>query len=162
VNAEFNMTEGGPLFPANFQLKGHEELEHVLPSYTIGEAATATLLLPDRPENFRFTFPFSAMEAALHHHLGQELPHLLKKAGLTGQEADIVFTHSSSSTEWNRAGQENGFAHKIYHTYPYTGNIVSASIPVALAQADGVGRLKEGHRVMCFMGSAGMSFAACT
>jgi 3-oxoacyl-[acyl-carrier-protein] synthase III len=195
VNAEFNMTEGGPLFPANFQLTGHEELEHVLPSYTIGEAATATLLLPDSPGNFRFTFHskpeladlctipmagfegfceltdnvgklgagrFSAMGAALHHHLGQELPHLLKKAEMTGQEADIVFTHSSSSTEWNKAGQENGFAHKIFHTYPSTGNIVSASIPVALAEADGVGRLKKGQRVMFLMGSAGMSFAACT
>ena len=169
VNAEFNMTEGGPLFPANFSLKGHEQLEYVLPSYTIGEAATATLLLPDRPENFRFTFHskpeladlctipmegfegfceltdnvgklgvgrFSAMGAALHHHLGPELPQLLTKVGLTGQEPDIVFTHSSSSTEWHRVGEENGFAHKIFHTYPYTGNVVSASIPVALAQAE--------------------------
>jgi 3-oxoacyl-[acyl-carrier-protein] synthase III len=105
---------------------------------------------------------FSAMGAALHDHLRQHLPQVLTKVGLTGQEPDIVLTHSSSSTEWHRLGEENGIAHKIYHTYPYTGNVVSASIPVALAQAESVGRLKEGDRVMCLMGSAGMSFAACT
>ena len=56
VNAEFNMTSGGPLFPANFALEDASQLEYVLPSYTIGEVATATLLMPDEPENFRFTF----------------------------------------------------------------------------------------------------------
>ncbi len=56
VNAEFNMTEGGPLFPANFALKTPEQLEYALPSYTIGEVATATLLVPQQPDNFRFNF----------------------------------------------------------------------------------------------------------
>ena len=93
---------------------------------------------------------------------GRSFRNYLRRRDLTGQEADIVLTHSSSSTEWNKVGKENGFAHKIYHTYPYTGNVVSASIPVALAQAEGIGRLKEGHRVMCLMGSAGMSFAVFT
>ncbi|MGQ3001744.1 MAG: 3-oxoacyl-[acyl-carrier-protein] synthase III C-terminal domain-containing protein [Hydrogenophaga sp.] len=42
------------------------------------------------------------------------------------------------------------------------GNVVSASIPAALARARLEGRVQTGDRVMFLMGSAGMSFAACT
>lgn len=195
VNAEFNMTAGGPLFPANFALESTAQLDYALPSYTIGEVATATLFLPDQPDNFRISFHsrpeladlctipnngfegfcepstsigrlgvgrFTALGGELHHHLEQELPHLLTQAGPAGQDADIVFTHSSSSTEWHKAGQRHGFAEKLYHLYPHTGNVVSASIPAALAKAQKEGRLQSGHQVMFLMGSAGMSFATCT
>lgn len=195
VNAEFNMTSGGPLFPANFALEDASQLEYVLPSYTIGEVATATLLMPDEPENFRFTFHsrpewaelctipsagfegfcapeekigalgvgrFTAWGALLHEHLEQELPTLLAKADVGRREADVVFTHSSSSTAWHKATERHGLADKIFHIYPTTGNIVSASIPAALARASGEGRLSRGDEVLCLMGSAGMSFAATT
>jgi len=195
VNAEFNMTAGGPLFPANFSLQSPSQLDHALPSYTIGEAATATLLLPDRPDNFHIAFHskpeladlctvpgqgfedycemtdatgklgvgrFTALGAKLHHHLDQEIPQLLATAGVTGEEADIVLTHTSSSVDWHKAGAKHGFAEKIYHLYPRTGNVVSASIPAALARARLEGRVQTGDRVMFLMGSAGMSFAACT
>lgn len=59
VNGEFNIMNGatgGLLNVGNFTLDNVEQLEHALPTYTIGEAATATLLLPDDPENFNFTF----------------------------------------------------------------------------------------------------------
>lgn len=195
VNAEFNMTAGGPLFPANFSLKHADQLDYALPSYTIGEAATATLLLPDEPDNFQIAFHsrpelaalcmipgngfndfcqpteapaslgvgrFSALGGELHRHFKPVLPHLLANAGRAGEDADIVFTHTFSSVAWNELGVEHGFAEKIYHLYPNSGNVVSASIPAALAQAGLEGRLKPGDRVMFLMGSAGMSFAACT
>ena len=195
VNAEFNMTHGGPLYPANFALEGPEQLEYALPSYTIGEVATATLLLPQRPDNFRFTFHsrpefadlctiptegfegfckptyhigrlgvgrFTAVGAALHQNLTRELPVLLAKAEVAESQADIVLTHSSSSTEWTKACEKHNFSQKIFHTYPNPGNIVSASIPTALARAKSEGRLERGTRVLSLMGSAGMSFAATT
>jgi 3-oxoacyl-[acyl-carrier-protein] synthase III len=195
VNAEFNMTAGGPLFPANFELHDAKQLEYVLPSYTIGEVATATLLLPQDPDNFRFTFHsrpewaelctipvngfegfcapedklgalgagrFTAWGAELHHHLEEELPRLISKAEIGGREADIVFTHSSSSTEWQKAAEKHGLARNLYHVYPHTGNIVSASIPAAMACARREERLHRGDDVLCLMGSAGMSFAATT
>jgi 3-oxoacyl-[acyl-carrier-protein] synthase III len=59
VNGEFNIMNGatgGLLNVHNFALENVEQLEHALPTYTIGEAATATLLLPDDPDNFNFTF----------------------------------------------------------------------------------------------------------
>lgn len=56
LNAEFNMVRNGPLFPGNFSLSSADQLAHTFPTYTIGEAATATLLLPQEPENFSFEF----------------------------------------------------------------------------------------------------------
>lgn len=195
VNAEFNMTAGGPLFPANFALENAEQLEYVLPSYTIGEVATATLLVPDEPQNFRFTFHsrpefadlctipgpgfdgfcggsekigrlgvgrFTAWGAVLHEHLERELPKVIRKAAVKSDDADIVVTHSSSSTEWDKATEKHGLARKTFHIYPRTGNLVSGSIPAALACAKAEGRLRPGDRVMSLMGSAGMSFAITT
>jgi acyl-CoA:acyl-CoA alkyltransferase len=56
VNAEFNMIRNGPLFPANFALSSEDQIAYTFPSYSIGEAATATLLLPKEPDNFEFHF----------------------------------------------------------------------------------------------------------
>lgn len=195
VNAEFNMSAGGPLYPANFSLRRPAQLDYALPSYTIGEAATATLLLPDEPDNFRITFHssphladvstipdkdfqdfghlteamgalgidrFAANRSELRRHLADEVFRLIESTGLSGEDVDIVFTHTSSSTEWHAATSFQGLAEKIYHLYPRTGNIVSASIPGALAQAKEERRMKTGDRVLFLMGSAGLSLAAGT
>jgi hypothetical protein len=50
------MLAGGPLYPGNFALKNKAQIEYTLPSLTIGEAATATLLVAKEPENFSFAF----------------------------------------------------------------------------------------------------------
>jgi 3-oxoacyl-[acyl-carrier-protein] synthase III len=56
VNAEFNMYEGGPGVPDLFRLRHAGELDFCFPAYTIGEAATATLLVnePEREWEFHF------------------------------------------------------------------------------------------------------------
>lgn len=192
VNAEFNMTEGTAGCPENYRVRNLAELGYLLPSYTIGEAATATLLLPDRPDNFSITFHsrpeladlcmipmagyegyyqvdevvaalgegrFTARGTELHDHLAEEMPALIRNAGAAVAQARAVFTHSSSTPAWTRIGQQHGFAEKIFHVYPETGNIVSASIPAAMALAQKAGKLSKGDPVMCLMGSAGMSFA---
>lgn len=56
VNGEFNMREDGAGFPQNFGLSTVEELEWTLPSYTIGEAATATLVSPDPERPWKWAF----------------------------------------------------------------------------------------------------------
>jgi 3-oxoacyl-[acyl-carrier-protein] synthase III len=55
VNGEFNTYEGGPLFPAAYRLESLRALEHTFASYTIGNAATATLVSadPGRPWAWR-------------------------------------------------------------------------------------------------------------
>jgi 3-oxoacyl-[acyl-carrier-protein] synthase III len=192
VNAEFNMTEGMAGFPQNYAVRDLDEMNYLLPSYTIGEAATATLLLPDQPENFSIAFQsrpdladlcmiptagfegyyevnaavaalgegrFTARGTELHDRLAEEMPALVRGAGAYPEQADVVFTHSSSMPAWTGVGRRYGFAEKIFHIYPETGNVVSASIPAAMALARQAGKLSKGDQVMCLMGSAGMSFA---
>ena len=192
VNAEFNMIEGVAGFPENYAVRDFDELNYLLPSYTIGEAATATLLLPGKPENFSIALKsrpdladlcmiptaghegyyqvneavaalgegrFTARGTELHDRLAEEIPSLIRDAGAYPEQADIVFTHSSSMPAWTGVGRQHGFAEKIFHIYPETGNVVSASIPAAMALAKKAGKLAKGDQVMFLMGSAGMSFA---
>jgi acyl-CoA:acyl-CoA alkyltransferase len=192
VNAEFNMTEGMAGVPQNYAVRDFAEVNYLLPSYTIGEAATATLLLPQQPGNFSIAFEsrpeladlcmiptigyqgyfqvsdavaalgagrFTALGTELHDRLAEEMPALIRAAGGYPEQADVVFTHSSSTPAWTGVGQQYGFADKIFHIYPQTGNVVSASVPAAMALARQAGKLRKGDRVMCLMGSAGMSFA---
>ena len=56
VNMEFNLVEGGHIFPRNFVLNDLEELAYKFPSFTVGEATTVTLLSHEDPDNFRFSF----------------------------------------------------------------------------------------------------------
>lgn len=53
VNGEFNYKEHG--YPENFEVKGLEQLEYTFPTYTIGEAATATVVTASDAE-WRFDY----------------------------------------------------------------------------------------------------------
>lgn len=193
VNAEFNMVKGAAGFPQNFRLQHPRELDYLYPSYTIGEAASATLLRSTDAENLSVTIHstpdqadlcmipiegyqgyfdvsdmvaqhgpgrFSALGREIHERIAQELPIALSKSQIDLTEADIVFTHSSSMKAWDDIGKQHGFASKTFHIYPEAGNVVSASIPTAMALAQRSGKLVKGNRVAFLMGSAGMSFAA--
>jgi acyl-CoA:acyl-CoA alkyltransferase len=56
VNAEFNMYPGGPGVPDLFRLHDAGDIDSRFPAYTIGEAATATLLLKDPAREWEFHF----------------------------------------------------------------------------------------------------------
>lgn len=56
VNAELNTFEGGPLFPCNYRLQSRAQLEWTFASYTIGGAATATLVSADRDRPWAWRF----------------------------------------------------------------------------------------------------------
>lgn len=56
VNAEINTYEGGPLFPRNYRLESRAQLEWTFASYTIGSAATATLVSTDRDNPWAWRF----------------------------------------------------------------------------------------------------------
>lgn len=193
VNAEFNMIEGAAGFPENYTLRHPQELDYLYPSYTIGEAASATLLLPTSSDNLSVTIHskpgyadlcmipeegyqgyfnvshmvaqlgqgrFSALGREIHDRIAEELPYALSKSRINLPEVDIVFTHSSSMKAWDEIGNRLGFADKTFHIYPEAGNVVSASIPTAMALAQSAGKLVKGNHVAFLMGSAGMSFAA--
>ena len=50
VNGEFPNIEGGALYPVNYCLENIEEIEWTFPTFTVGNASTATLLTND-PDN---------------------------------------------------------------------------------------------------------------
>lgn len=56
INAECNMRFNGPVFPTVFQLPNMEALEWSFPSYTLGEAATATIVSADPDREWEFHF----------------------------------------------------------------------------------------------------------
>lgn len=190
INAEFNMLENGPLYPANYSLKSDEQISYTFPSFTIGEAATATLLLPKSPENFEFHFStrpdlsnlctiplegyaefchpedsigkndimrFTSFGETLHKEGGPEAVRLFRKLGIRSS-FKRVFVHASSENEWNKFGEDLNVAEKIFHIYPYTGNLVSASIPTAIDKAIQEEQVHRGDRIAFWVGSAGMSF----
>lgn len=193
VNMEFNVVDGGPIFPKNFSLESKEDFSYKLPSFSIGEAIAVTLLDNENPTNFNFSFinrpdwsdlctvslpgwesfcepsqkiestggqfQFSSDGAALHKQGLHEIVKVFHDAGLTPNDMDWVFTHTSSSEQWTNYGDIVGVAKKIFHTSHETGNIATASIPVGLAQAQEQGLLKKQQSCLGWQGSAGMSFS---
>jgi len=190
VNAEFIMHDG-PLFK-NFTLKNDKGLEYILPSFTVGEAATCTILFPNDPRNFKFKFTsrsdladlcmiplpkfkeycemtkrisnneemyFTSFGSKMHELGTIELKKLFKTLSIEREDIDIVFTHASSKTEWQKCADSVGIGNKIYHIYQKTGNLISASIPAAIYMAQKENKLKTNNKILCWVGSAGMSFS---
>jgi 3-oxoacyl-[acyl-carrier-protein] synthase III len=56
VNCEFNMRPNGRINPACFRLKSVDNVDWSFPAFTLGEAATATLLVADKSRPWEFHF----------------------------------------------------------------------------------------------------------
>jgi 3-oxoacyl-[acyl-carrier-protein] synthase III len=65
VNGEFVPMEGGWVYPANYRLRNAGQLEWTFPSYTIGSAATATVLSADAGREWEWGFASSPRLADL-------------------------------------------------------------------------------------------------
>lgn len=194
VNAEFNAQSGGPLYPHNLNLHHREQLEYRFPSFTIGEAATATLLIPSEPDNFEFHFStrpdlsdlctiplpdyegfcnptdkigkdgamqFTSYGLDMHNKSQHEIVNVFKEMAVS-DDISIVFIHASSKREWERFGRQITLEDKLYHVYPKTGNLVSASVPAAIHHAIVNKSLNRGDKLVMWVGSAGMSFNSTT
>ncbi|MCU1265435.1 MAG: hypothetical protein JWM21_1753 [Acidobacteria bacterium] len=75
-------------------------------------------------------------------------------------EIKAIFPHAASKRLWWDMGMELGVAEKIRFVYPYYGNLVSASVPTAIAEAWNEGAVSEGDTLAGWVGSAGISFAS--
>ncbi|WP_374052815.1 3-oxoacyl-[acyl-carrier-protein] synthase III C-terminal domain-containing protein [Xenorhabdus taiwanensis] len=92
-------------------------------------------------------------------------PHILSVMQKTLNNIEIsnikgIFTHASSQRDWANFASELDLDHLVHHIYPQTGNLVSASIPGAIAIAMETGKVKQNDEVIGWVGSAGMSFCA--
>lgn len=192
VNGEFNGMPDGPLYPANFQLHNEQELQRIFASYTIGNAATATILsaAPENHWDWGFisrpdladlctlpgknwdqycipkekiaangTLRFTSYGAELHEKGADVIVPLWHEVIKAPETIKAVFTHASSWREWHKFAGEVGMADRLHCVYPDYGNLVSASVPAALALAQQAGHISRGDRIALWVGSAGMSFA---
>jgi len=75
-------------------------------------------------------------------------------------EIKAIFPHAASKRLWWDMGSEIGVAEKIRFIYPRYGNLVSASVPTAIAEAWNEGAIGESDTLAGWVGSAGISFAS--
>ncbi|MEV6276624.1 3-oxoacyl-[acyl-carrier-protein] synthase III C-terminal domain-containing protein [Nocardia sp. NPDC051832] len=193
VNAEFSLRMGGMVFPHLFTLPRPEALASIFPAYTLGEAATATVLSAEDndPWDFRFvsrpdlaplcnvTLPgfegfcdpsdklaangvgyFSSFGAEMHEVGLVEALGVYRGLEVDPEKVSALFTHASSKRHWQMMADSVGLGEVIHHVFPATGNLVSASVPTAMASAIEAGALRRGERAVGWVGSAGMSFGA--
>ena len=92
----------------------------------------------------------------------QAIDELFAKAGHDMEAVDLVVAHQASALSleylqrWLKLPPEKNFSN-ISHV----GNLVSASIPAALREAELAGRLRPGMRVMLVGFGVGLSWGAC-
>lgn len=191
VNGEFNSHHG---FPDNFKIRNLRQVEYTFPTYTIGEAASATLL-SDSPQEWKFAFkslpeladlctiPLDGYEdfVAPSGRLGRNglnnfvsygremfdaakryLVPLVKQLVGDLDDPDIYFPHAASDAAYLSASRDMRLPiDKMFaKVFPSYGNLVSASIPVAMHMALGEGRLKRDNKVVFCPASAGMVYSA--
>jgi acyl-CoA:acyl-CoA alkyltransferase len=204
VNAEFNMYPGGPGVPDLFCLRDAAEINWRLPAYTIGEAATATLLATDPAREWEFHFSsrtdladlcvipeenyrgycalglrnnssasaekigrngprrFTSFGAELSAHGMSEAINIFRRLTTPRDSIKRIFPHASSKRDWDAGADVLGVRDLLFHIYPDYGNVVAASVPAGIALALERGEIARGDRLVAWIGSAGMSFSACS
>lgn len=193
VNAECNLRWGGVVFPHLFRMPRLEALESTFPAYTLGEAATATVLTAEDNEPWEFRFAsrpdlaalcnvtldgyegycepsnklaangvgfFTSYGFEMHEMGAADALEVFDRLEVRTDEVSTLFTHASSKRYWQGMADKVGLGDAVHHVYDRTGNIVSASVPTAIASAIEQDRLRPGDRAVGWVGSAGMSFGA--
>jgi 3-oxoacyl-[acyl-carrier-protein] synthase III len=191
INAEFNLSIKKGVYPELFTLKNLEQITWSFPGYTLGEAATATILSADSEREWKFEFSsrpdlvslcnvpldgyegfcyqndyigrngigcFTSFGNELHQKGANELIAIFNSLKTSLKEIHAVFPHASSKREWEKGGQLLGIQDLLWFIYPRCGNLVSASVPTGIALAATAKDIQRGDRLVCWVGSAGMSF----
>lgn len=83
-----------------------------------------------------------------------------KQSGIEPADAEILFTHCSSKSDWSNIAKMIGLHNSLFDIYSDHGNVVSAGVPAAMATAESNGRLKRGRKIAVLVASAGMTFTA--
>jgi 3-oxoacyl-[acyl-carrier-protein] synthase III len=167
-------------------------LRYTFSAYTIGEAATATVVVAGEAQwNFQFrsdtslsplcTVPLVGFEEisgpdpriGLNGHggfasFGDELfaaaltamVKFIKETYADVGSIDVWFPHAASAKLNAAAADQLGISDKLYgRVFAEYGNIISASVPAAIALALQDGTLSKGRRFVLCPASAGMSVA---
>ncbi|AEU39054.1 3-oxoacyl-[acyl-carrier-protein] synthase III C-terminal domain-containing protein [Granulicella mallensis] len=85
---------------------------------------------------------------------------IFTRLSIPHDEIKEIFPHAASKRLWMDMGAAVGVEDKIRFIYPDYGNLVSASVPAAIAMAQEEGTIQRGETLAGWVGSAGMSFAS--
>lgn len=87
---------------------------------------------------------------------------LLRKAGKAPGDIDLIIPHQASQLALDFLAKSLGFpAEKFFFNLKHIGNTVSASIPIALRDAELAGVLVRGQTVLLIGFGVGLSWGAC-
>jgi len=87
---------------------------------------------------------------------------LLKKADLQKEQIDLYFFHQASRTVLDNIVRHLALpSEKVFRGFSEIGNMVSASIPIALRQAADQDRLRAGQTIMLVGFGVGYSWGSC-
>ena len=122
------------------------------PNLTLREEAGRPVLFMDGPAVLLFTM--SAVPRAV--------TELLARAQLTVADVDLFVFHQASRVVIDNIRRALKLDDaKVFRNYQELGNTVSATIPIALKQAEEAGRLVPGKTVLLVGFGVGYSLAAC-
>jgi 3-oxoacyl-[acyl-carrier-protein] synthase-3 len=87
---------------------------------------------------------------------------LLRREGITVADLDLVVFHQASQVALDYLGRALRIPpHKLYSNIDRVGNTVSASLPIALRDAETEDKLHHGDRVLLVGFGVGLSWGAC-
>ena len=108
-------------------------------------------LFMDGPEIFNFTLDI----------VPKTMVDVLEKNGLTPGDIDFYVFHQANKFMLDTIRKVNGLPRdKFYVNLETTGNTVSSTIPIALKQLEGGGKLRSGMKVMLMGFGVGLSWGA--
>lgn len=88
------------------------------------------------------------------------LDDLLSRLGWKKDDVDLIIPHQASPLALAHMARRSGFPRdRIFNQVARTGNLVAASLPVALSSAREAGRIKPGMKILMIGTSAGVSIA---
>ncbi len=192
LNCEGNFSEYEPA-----DIASREQMKQLWSGFTVGEAATATILAADHGDTeYRASFknagahvddcqiplphaaqfrnghgPVDLAPMMFHARPGALASGAIKQLHrqywsdpvMPTLGYDIVFGHSVSVPVSRIVLRQLKLdPARYYEIFPTYGNVVSASLPLAMSLAQDEGRLQRGHRVLLVMGGAGLTTALST
>ncbi len=102
---------------------------------------------------------FTSFGSQLYREGAQELIKLIQRLTIPLTDVRAIFTHASSKKGWHEGAEILGVQAITHNVFPDYGNLISASVPAAMALAIQNKQIRRGDRVVGCVGSAGMSFS---
>lgn len=146
----------------NFRFANHPELSDLCTIALPGWEAYCSSSDIERIGAQTETFQFVSFGGVMHEKGSQILVEMVHQSQLQPSDISHVFTHTSSPKSWGEVARAVGLEEKVRAIGHKTGNVITASVPLAIAESVASGVLKRGEPCLAWVGSAGMVFCAVT